>query len=168
MSETPRVASPEAVDRAREFLAGIVERMQIEAEIKVEELEDKVVLDIVCEEPSRLVGKRGQIIDALQHLIGKVAFTGPSQERRKPIIVDAGGYRAKHIEKLQQLAERMCEKAMESGEIIELNPMSAHDRRIVHMALAERAGVSTRSEGEGDDRHVLVVPDAEPAEASAE
>jgi spoIIIJ-associated protein len=58
---------------------------------------------------------------------------------------------------------RMAEKAIKSRQIVAMNPMSAHDRRIMHLALAEVAGVSTRSEGEGELRHLLIVPAAQPA-----
>ena len=150
-----------AVDNARQFLQGILERMNIEADIDVSEQDDKIVLDIDCDDIDRIIGRRGQVIDALQHLVGKVSFRARSSsgERGKPFVVDAGGYRLKHIERLEALADRMGQKALANGSTVELNPMSAHDRRIVHMALADVEGVTTHSEGEGDDRRVLVVPD---------
>jgi spoIIIJ-associated protein len=94
-------------------------------------------------------------------------FRERSGEKGKPFIVDAGGYREKHVQKLQALAARMGEKALKTGTIVELSPMSPHDRRIVHMAISAIPGLSTRSEGEGDDRHILVVP-SEQAVTTAE
>lgn len=148
-----------AAESARDFLQGVLERMNIHADIDISEQDDKIVLDIDCDDIDRIIGRRGQVIDALQHLVGKVSFRSRAAGRSKPFVVDAGGYRLKHIERLESLADRMGQKAIANGTTIALNPMSAHDRRIVHMALADIDGVSTHSEGEGDDRHVLVVPD---------
>ncbi|MCG8422940.1 MAG: KH domain-containing protein [Proteobacteria bacterium] len=146
------------VEDAREFLQGVLDRMEIAARVNVSEQDDKIVLDIKCKNIERIIGRRGQVIDALQHLVGKVTYRERAGMRSKPIVVDAGGYRLKHIERLESLAERMGRKAIKTQSIIELSPMTAHDRRVVHMALADVAGVTTRSEGEGEDRHVLVVP----------
>jgi spoIIIJ-associated protein len=148
-----------SVGRAVELLSGILERMGMDAEIEVREESDRTTLDIRCDDVQRIIGRRGQVIDALQHLVGKMLVRDRSGQRDKPIVVDAGGYRERHVERLRELAERMAEKALKTRRIVELNPMPAHDRRIVHMALAEREGISTRSEGEGDDRHILVVPE---------
>jgi len=154
-------------DRAIELLRGILERMGIAAKVELREEEDKRVLDVVCDvedDLQRVIGRRGQVVDALQHLVGKMLIKGKGEKsekpegRGKPIVVDAGGYRQRHIERLEGLAARMAEKAMSTGQPVDLNPMPAHDRRIVHMALANVEGVSTRSEGEGDLRHIIVVP----------
>jgi spoIIIJ-associated protein len=152
----------ERIDGALDFLDGILVRMGIEADIEVAELEDRIRLDIQCDDVQRVIGKRGQLVDALQHLVSKrVSQIGAGERRGKPIVVDAGGYREREIERLQALAARMAEKALRQGAPVELSPMSAHDRRIVHMTLAETEGVTTHSEGEGDLRHVVVVPEAE-------
>jgi spoIIIJ-associated protein len=153
-------------DRAVELLRGILDRMGIAAAVEVRDEEDKVVLDVQCtseDDVQRVIGRRGQVVDALQHLLGKMLVKGKGErgertERGKPIVVDSGGYRQRHIERLTGLATRMADKARDSGQPVDLNPMPAHDRRIIHMALAEVDGVSTRSEGEGDLRHIVVVP----------
>ena len=149
----------DVAERACDFLMGVLERMGIPADIDVHDSEDKIVLEIQTADPEQVIGRKGQVVDALQHLVSKVVYRERSGEKGKPIIVDAGGYRAKHVERLQALAQRMGEKAQATKRIVELAPMSAHDRRIVHMAIAGMAGLSSRSEGEGDDRHILVVPD---------
>jgi spoIIIJ-associated protein len=113
------------------------------------------------------------VLDALQHLVNKAVFKDRDRDRdkekdkTKPLVVDAGGFRDKQVERLRQLAQKMGEKALETKQIVELQPMSPHDRRIVHMAIAEIPGLSSRSEGEGEDRHILVVP-ATAAAAAAE
>jgi spoIIIJ-associated protein len=148
-------------DRAREYLCGILERMGIEAEVTARDEEDKLVLDVACsstDDVQRVIGRRGQVVDALQHLVGKMVGKGKSEGRGKPIVVDSGGYRQRHIDRLEGLAAKMAEKAKESGRPVDLDPMPPHDRRVIHMALANVEGVATRSEGEGDLRHVVVVP----------
>lgn len=155
MNDTTDVA-----ERACDFLQGVLERMGITADIDVNDGDDKIVLEIQTADPEVVIGRKGQVVDALQHLVSKVVYRERAGEKGKPIVVDAGGYREKHVQRLQALAQRMGEKALATQSIVELSPMSAHDRRIVHMAIAEIPGLSSRSEGEGDDRHILVVPDA--------
>lgn len=160
-------ASEDVTEKAIDFLQGVLERMGISADIDVKEEEDRIVLEVQTQDPDVIIGRKGQVVDALQHLVGKVVFRERSGEKGKPFIVDAGGYRDKHVQKLQALAARMGEKALKTGTIVELSPMSPHDRRIVHMAISAIPGLSTRSEGEGDDRHILVVP-SEQAVTTAE
>lgn len=149
---------PEIVAHAQEYLKGILDRMGIDATIEVGEQDDKILLTVDCDNVEQVIGRRGQVVDALQHLVGKMVAQH-REGRGKPIIVDAGDYRQKHVERLESLARRMGEKAADSNESVSLSPMSAYDRRIIHMTLAEVDGVSTQSEGEGDRRHVVVVPD---------
>ncbi len=149
------------IDRARQFLCGILERMGIAAEVTARDEADKLVLEVACastDDVQRVIGRRGQVVDALQHLVAKMVGKERSESRGKPIVVDAGGYRQRHIDRLEGLAAKMAEKARTSGRPVELDPMPAHDRRVIHMALANVEGVATQSEGEGDLRHVVVVP----------
>ncbi len=149
------------LNKAVTLLEGILERMEIGADVVGEEAEDKLLIRIECEEEQdtqRIIGRRGQGVDAFQHLLNKM-LGRDREERGKPVIVDAGGYRERHVERLEGLAERMAEKCLDTGKPVDLNPMSAYDRRIVHMRLAELDGVSTRSEGEGDRRHIVVLPE---------
>lgn len=147
--------------QAVDLCEGLMERMAIPVKVTGDEVEDKLLVKIECDEDDdtqRLIGRRGQVIDALQHLVNKM-MSRDRDDRGKPVIVDVGDYRERHVERLEELAERMVAKAKESGEPVDLNPMSAYDRRIVHMRIAEQEGVSTRSEGEGDRRHIVVLPE---------
>lgn len=158
MSET---TDSQDIAKAQDLLEGILNRMAIPATVEAAERDDKLLLQIECEEEDetqRIVGRRGQVVDALQHLVNKM-MGRDRIERGKPVIVDAGGYRDRHVERLENLAERMATKAKETGSPVDLTPMSAYDRRIVHMALAEQEGITTRSEGEGQDRHIVVHPE---------
>jgi spoIIIJ-associated protein len=172
VSETDRAVEELAPElRARQILLDIVERMGLRAEVVVHDEEDRYRLEVDCDQPEVLVGKRGQVLDALQHLVGKILFRGRALGEDgvpgKPIVIDAAGYRERHAEKLRGLAARMADRVEQSGRLVELDPMSAHDRRIIHLALRDRPGVVTRSEGEGEDRHLLIVP-AEAASAAGE
>ena len=150
-------------EKASEFLLGVLERMGISADIDIKDDNDKTILEIQTKDTEVVIGRRGVVMDALQHLVNKVVYRDRSGDRGKPLVVDAGGFRDKQVERLRSLAQRMGEKALQTKQIVELQPMSPHDRRIVHMAIAEMPGLSSRSEGEGEDRHILVVP----AEAEA-
>ncbi len=167
MTNEHAAANEDVTEKACDFLMGVLDRMGITADIDVKEEDDKIVLEIQTSNPDVVIGRKGQVVDALQHLVGKVIFRERGGEKGKPFVVDAGGYRDKHIERLRTLAARMGEKALKTQTIVELSPMSAHDRRIVHMAIADIPGLSSRSEGEGDDRHILVVPSVQ-AEAAQE
>ena len=147
-------------EKASDFLLGVLERMGITADIDIKDDTDKVVLEIQTRDTELVIGRRGVVIDALQHLVNKAVYKERRDEKTKPLVVDAGGYRDKQVERLRQLAQKMGEKALQTKQIVELQPMTPHDRRIVHMAIAEIPGLSSRSEGEGEDRHILVVPAA--------
>ncbi len=163
-------------EKASDFLLGVLERMGISADIDIKEDEDRTVLEIQTADTELVIGRRGVVIDALQHLVNKAVFKErggergergaerpekPERgERGKPLIVDAGGFRDKQLERLRSLAQKMATQALETKQIVALQPMSPHDRRIVHMAISEIPGLTTRSEGEGEDRHILVVPAA--------
>ncbi len=161
MTAETKDAGAVPTDQARDYLRGILERMGIAAEVIAREDEDKLVLDVECsstDDVQRVIGRRGQVVDALQHLVSKMVGRGKTEGRGKPIVVDSGGYRQRHIERLEGLAAKMAEKARTSGRPVDLEPMPPHDRRVIHMALAKVEGVATRSEGEGDMRHIVVVP----------
>jgi len=147
-------------EKASDFLLGVLERMGISADIDIKDDQDRTVLEIQTSDTELVIGRRGVVIDALQHLVNKAVFKERGTERGKPLVVDAGGFRDKQVERLRGIAQKMGEKALQTKQIVELQPMSPHDRRIVHMAIAEMPGLSSRSEGEGEDRHILVVPAA--------
>jgi spoIIIJ-associated protein len=145
-------------EKASDFLLGLLERMGISADIDIKDDNDRTVLEIQTADTELVIGRRGVVIDAIQHLVNKAVFKERSTEKGKPLVVDAGGFRDKQVERLRGIATKMAEKALQTKQIVELQPMSPHDRRIVHMAIAEIEGLSSRSEGEGEDRHILLVP----------
>jgi spoIIIJ-associated protein len=168
VTETATAQREDLAEKASEFLLGVLERMGISADIDIKDDNDKTVLEIQTKDTELVIGRRGVVMDALQHLVNKVVYRDRTGDRTKPLVVDAGGFRDKQIERLRTLAQRMGEKALQTKQIVELQPMSPHDRRIVHMAIAEMKGLSSRSEGEGEDRHILVVPEPPAAAPPAE
>jgi len=145
-------------EKASEFLLGVLERMGISADIDIKDDSDKTTLEIQTQDTELVIGRRGVVIDALQHLVNKAVYKERREEKTKPLVVDSGGFRDKQVERLRSLAQRMSEKALQTKQIVELQPMSPHDRRIAHMAISEIPGLTTRSEGEGEDRHICIVP----------
>ena len=154
-------------EKASEFLLGVLERMGITADIDIKDDQDRTVLEIQTSDTEMVIGRRGVVIDALQHLVNKAVYKDRTGDRAKPLVVDAGGFRDKQVERLRGIALKMGEKALETKQIVPLQPMSPHDRRIVHMAIAEMTGLTSRSEGEGEDRHITIVPGDAPADAAA-
>ena len=102
-------------------------------------------------------GKKGNVLDAIQYLTARVVVR-PGEPRRH-VIVDAEGYRARHEDQLSQMARRLAERVAAEGKVITFDPMSARERRIVHIALRGIKGVRTESMGEEPQRRVQIIPD---------
>jgi spoIIIJ-associated protein len=105
-----------------------------------------------------LIGKRGQTLAALQLITAMIANREQPAEKRKKIILDAEGYRERRERALRSMARNAAERAKRSGREVKLEALNPRERRIVHLALAEDTGVTTRSEGEDPDRAVIVSP----------
>jgi spoIIIJ-associated protein len=147
------------LDRARDVLAEILKLTGIEANVEVHEDDERILLDVKGPESGLVIGKKGQTLDALQYMVGKIVHRGLEGEAEyKPIVVDTEGYRARRIDTLIEMAQRLGEKAVRTSTTIMMDPMSPHDRRIIHMTLDKVPGVTTRSEGEGAYRRLLIVP----------
>jgi spoIIIJ-associated protein len=145
-------------EQAAQVLREILERMQVDAEVSAFDDGDRIILDAHGPESGLVIGKKGATLDALQYVINRIVFKRPGEGPR--VIVDAEGYRGRREDSLVDLARRLAEKAVKTGRPVPVEPMSAHDRRIVHMALVDHAGVTTESEGEGLFRRVVIFPSA--------
>lgn len=144
-------------ERAVEFLSGLLSHMGVDARVESRMGEDNLVyLDIHGRRLGSVIGRRGQTLDAIQYLTNLVA----NRERgpRARIVIDAEGYRQKRAETLENLALRLAEKAKASKQRTALEPMSALERRVVHLALADDDEVETHSEGDEPYRRVVIVP----------
>ncbi|HZO05507.1 MAG TPA: RNA-binding cell elongation regulator Jag/EloR [Solirubrobacterales bacterium] len=156
MSET--FEWPDApADRARELVEGVLDELDLDGEVEVEEDDDVISITVEGDaDYGLLIGKRGQTIDALQLLCYQAAFRGLRE--RKRVIVDAAGYRERRRETLEGRADRAAEQALSNNRVVEMDPMSAQERRVVHERLKDRAGVETYSEGDEPHRCVVVAP----------
>jgi spoIIIJ-associated protein len=144
-------------ERARELVEGVLDELDLEGDVEIEEEDDRIAVTVVGDDDyGLLIGKRGQTIDALQLLCYQAAFRGLRE--RKRVLVDAAGYRERRRETLEGRADRAAEQALSNSRVVEMDPMSAQERRVVHERLKERAGVETYSEGDEPHRCVVVAP----------
>jgi spoIIIJ-associated protein len=106
---------------------------------------------------AHLIGRHGQTIDDVQYLANAIVARAHG-DRRKEIVVDAAGYRARRQATLESLARRSADRALSSSERVELDPMTAVERKVVHTVLQDFPGISTSSEGTEPNRYVVVAP----------
>ncbi len=145
------------VEKATLFLGRLFEKMGVDPQIECEPgKEGLVYLRLSGDRMGMIIGRRGQTLDAIQYLTNLVANQGGGVRAR--IVLDAEGYREKRAETLRGVAERLAEKVKRQGRKAALEPMSALERRVVHMALADDDRVETRSEGDEPYRRVVIVP----------
>lgn len=143
-------------EQAAEAVKGILQRMELDTTVAVREDDERIVLDITGSDAGRAIGKKGQTLDALQFLANKIVNRFP--EGRRHIIVDSGDYRERHDKNLVSIARREAKRAVQEGKTVTLEPMSARDRRVIHLSLAKFNGVTTSSEGEGTERRIRIIP----------
>ena len=140
----------------RELLEEVVDACGLEAEVSVTEADGALTGSIEGEDLGVLIGRHGQTIEALQHLAQRIVFRGSRPDMR--IVVDAGGYRERRAETLRADADDAADEAVRSGHEVELDPMPASERRVVHEYLRDRGDVDTFSEGEEPERRLVVAP----------
>ncbi len=155
---------PEGDDRALDtldFLSRVIKEMEVECEVHLRRPgpdadESEINLEISGRDAGRIIGKKGMVLAALQFIVHRMV-NRPGLERRH-VLVDAEGYRSRRDDSLALMARRLGKQAVEQGKIITFEPMNPRDRRVVHLALAKFDGVITKSDGEGDDRRVQIIP----------
>jgi len=144
-------------ERARELVEGVLDELDLDGEVAIDEDDERITVTVEGDaDYGLLIGKRGQTIDALQLLCYQAAFRGLRE--RKRVVVDAAGYRERRRETLERRADRAAEQALTNSRVVEMDPMSAQERRVVHERLKGRAGVETYSEGDEPHRCVVVAP----------
>lgn len=158
-SEEETAIAPENEAALVEFLAGIIERMGLEAEVEVTHMRDgKLSLSISSDDSALIIGRKGKNLDALQLLVN--VYAGRLKERVK-VIVDSENYRLRHEEQIVRTAFRTAEQVKRSGKSRLLEPMNPFERRLIHTALNDIIGVGTKSEGEGLYKQVRIFRDDE-------
>jgi spoIIIJ-associated protein len=154
------VTADDRAQKALEFVRDLLVEMEMDCEVRLRrprpEAEGEVMLEVTGRDSGRIIGKKGQVLSALQFLTNRVV-NRPGEERRY-VTVDAEGYRSRRDSSLATMARRLGKQAVVEGKIITFEPMNPRDRRVVHMALAKFEGVVTKSDGEGDQRRVQIIP----------
>ena len=145
-----------ASDRVHELLERIVDAIGIDATIQVEEDAEEVRAQIEGDDLGLLIGRHGQMIDAIQHIAYRIACRGAAT--RKRVVVDAAGYRERRAVALRAAADQAAEAAVHDRRPVTLEAMTALERKVVHEHLKTRHDVETYSEGEEPDRRLVVAP----------
>ena len=151
---TPEEELSDEAKRAREFLAGLTQRMGVPVEIQLQQTDEQLRMQMAGEGMSLLIGRRGETLDALQYLTSLNINRGRDEYLR--VNIDTENYRAKREEALRKLAVRMAGRAKKSGRRVTLEPMNPYERRILHSALQNDPDVTTHSEGEEPYRRVII------------
>jgi len=147
----------ELAAEARELVQRIVDGIGVNAQVDVEEGADAITVSCTGPDLGMLIGRHGQTIDAIQYLANAAMYRGHADDR-KEVVVDAAGYRDRRRASLEALAVRSAERALASAEAVELDPMTAVERKVVHLRLKEFHGVETASEGTEPNRFVVIRP----------
>ena len=162
-AEKPAKArSGESVDPI-EFIDGLLVKLGVEGKSEVVSEENGIHIEIKAENSARVIGKHGDVLDAIQSIAGAVANIG--NDEYKKVIVDCENYRAQREQTLKDLAVKIANKAVETGRKVILEPMTPYERRVIHATLADNEEVKTASEGREPARYIVVIPNnANPAD----
>ncbi len=151
----PPRESPEKVARAMAFCMGLFERLGAAVDVAVKETPEAIGVSLTPR-PGNAVELTSALVEAVQDLVNRVV--NPRAEGRKWVNLDVGGFREEGDPAVKAMAERLAATAKKTGKVLAVAPISARDRRQIHLALVDVEGVSTRSEGEGIFRQLLIIP----------
>jgi spoIIIJ-associated protein len=155
--EAVQLDESDAATDARLLLVRVVSALGVDGRVDVHEDDDSITLTCSGADVALLIGRHGQTIDAVQYLMNAISHRRYGDER-KEVIVDAASYRERRRATLEALAMRTAQQVCASGERVELDPMTAVERKVVHLRLKEYDGVETASEGTEPNRYVVVLP----------
>ena len=141
----------------RDLLRRITSTLGVEARIDVEEDDETITVTCSAADAGLFIGRHGQTIDAVQYLVNAIVHRSHG-DARKEVVVDAAGYRERRRIALESIAVRTAADVVRSGERAELEPMTAVERKVVHLTLKDAEGVSTASEGTEPNRYVVILP----------
>jgi spoIIIJ-associated protein len=157
-ADTPPVSDDsELAAEARALVKRIVDGIGVTATVELDEDDDTITVSCSGPDLGMLIGRHGQTIDAIQYLANAAMYRCHAEDR-KEIVVDAAGYRARRRASLEALAVRSAEQCVANGGSIELDPMTAVERKVVHIRLKDFGGVETTSEGTEPNRFVVIRP----------
>ena len=145
----------EIVEKAKNYLTDVTKMMNVTVSVEAKaDDEGNVRVDLQGDTLGILIGRRGETLDALQYLTSLYVNRGREDYTR--VTIDTENYRAKREEALTRLANRMANRAVKTGRKVVLEPMNPYERRILHSALQQNDAVTTHSEGEEPNRHVVI------------
>ena len=156
-SESATSGQSDLAAEVRSLVERLVDGIGVSGRVVVDESDDAITLTVAGPDLGMLIGRHGQTIDAIQYLVNAIVFRRHPDDR-KEVVVDAAGYRARRRASLEALAVRSAQRALQDGDRIELDPMTAVERKVVHVRLKEFDGVETASEGTEPNRFVVVLP----------
>jgi spoIIIJ-associated protein len=141
---------------AKAILEKLLQTLGFEAIVNQHELEGQVFLDVQTNDPGRLIGRQGQTLSELQYITNRIIFKLDAESPK--VTLDVGNYRSQQRDALIQKAKEAAEKVRRWGDIVELEPLNAFDRRIVHNALKDDPTIETHSvEVEGTDKKAILL-----------
>lgn len=146
-------------DKPESMVRDILGFIGVEAMVESREREDSIVVDVWGDDVAILIGKGGATLDAMQYLVNIGCRRGG--EASKKIILDVEGYRKRRKAKIEKQAQQMAKDAASRSKSMEMPPMSASERKVVHMALRQTPGIWTESQGEEPDRRVVIHPESQ-------
>lgn len=164
----PAPSSPAAAETddllriARQTVTEMLEKMKVTARVEVrygepeEDAQRPVLVDVYGDDLGVLIGRRAEILNAMQYIVNLIV--SKQVEHWVQVVIDVEGYRARRERQLRQMAQRMADQAVKTGRRQVLEPMSAAERRLVHLELREHPSVVTQSVGEEPARKVTIVP----------
>lgn len=134
----------------------ILHLLGFDAQVEEHRMDDDLVLDVKADDAGRLIGRQGQTLSDLQYILNRILFQ--MDENAPKVTVDVGGYRAQAREALIKKAQEAAEKVRRWGDVVELEPLSAFDRRIVHHALKDDPDITTQSvEVDGTNKKAILL-----------
>ena len=149
------VDESELASTVRALLDRIVREIGVQAQLTIDEDDETLTAAFSGRDLGLLIGKHGQTIDAIQYLANAIVYRGQAEDR-KAIVVDAAGYRERRKASLDALAVRSAERVVATGQRVELEPMTAVERKVVHVRLKDYPGVTTASQGTEPNRFVVI------------
>src|SRR5687768_2890218 len=140
---------------AKSILEEMLKLLGFQATISETNIEGMILLDVQTDDPGRLIGRQGQTLSELQYIVNRIIFRNDPESPK--VTLDVGNYRSQQRDSLVQKAKEAAEKVRRWGDIVELEPLNAFDRRIIHNALKDDPDIETHSvEVEGTDKKAIL------------
>ena len=141
-----------------QLVNNFTEKMGLKVAGTIEETPEQVKINFVGEDIGVLIGKRGDVLDSIQYILSQIINKNATKDTNRKVLVDCNGYREKREGTLKVLANRLADKAIKERKPAKLEPMSAYERKIIHLALEKREDVTTVSKNEEPNRYITIIP----------